>query len=125
LAFDLEWESVQNAVFKNPSAHLSSVRYDAPCEVNGILQLGDNEWTIAATGWRHHEWGILDWSTVDPYRRANEFGAGNTRFVAEAPILVELPMNEAKRLLLTLEEDTGSEGQTLGWVESFQERSRT
>jgi hypothetical protein len=121
LALDLEWESIQNTAFKNSSAHLSSVRYDVPCEVNGILQLGEGEWTIAANGWRHHEWGILDWSTVAPYRRANDFTALDTRFLAEAPVQIEVPTTDPKRLLFTLEESTFGESKTLGWVETFQQ----
>ncbi len=66
LAFDLEWES-------NPSASSwvgstdDVMRYETPCEVNGTLQVGDDELTIVGEGWRHHEWGVLDWTS--PYAR--------------------------------------------------------
>jgi hypothetical protein len=126
LAFDLEWESSQNAATVTSSAHLSSTRYDVPCEVNGILQLGDEEWTIVGTGWRHHEWGILDWSTVAPYRRANGVDSGdlnNCRFVAEAPIQIENPNGAATQLLFTLEEHRLDASSRLGWNEELQARS--
>jgi hypothetical protein len=118
LAFDLEWESSAEAARFTPSAHLQSTRYDVACEVNGILQVGDDEWTIAATGWRHHEWGILDWSTVAPYRLATGLASGDTRFIAEAPLQIETSDSTAKRLLFTLEETLGN-SPTLGWVEAL------
>jgi hypothetical protein len=120
LAFDLEWETLNTAARFSSSAHVSSTRYDVPCEVNGILQVGDDEWTIAATGSRHHEWGILDWSAVGPYRRENGSMSegsmvdtstveastveGNTEFVAEAPLQIETSETTTKRLLFTLEQ---------------------
>ena len=120
LAFDLEWESTTEAARFNPSVHVQSTRYDVPCEVNGVLQVGDDEWTIAAHGWRHHEWGILDWSIIDPYKRSNGLKSGETRFIAEAPLQIETSPVSSKRLLLTLEESAG-DGPTLGWAETIGE----
>lgn len=61
LAFDLEWESLTTSAIW---AHSSSTfeRYDVPCEVNGVLQIGDETLTVSYEGWRHHAWGLLDWS---------------------------------------------------------------
>lgn len=58
LAFDLEWESEPDQavwVQNTPEAG----RYEVACTVNGDLQTTDNTWTIAATGRRYHEWGLL------------------------------------------------------------------
>jgi hypothetical protein len=123
LAFDLEWESSIGAARFIPSAHIHSTRYEMPCEVNGILQVGDDEWTIAAQGSRHHEWGILDWSTVAPYRSANTLThEGSTNFIAEAPLQIERSDATPTRLLLTLEETVGATPR-LGWVETLVDQS--
>jgi hypothetical protein len=66
LAFDLEWESDADLARWVGSTEDVS-RYETPCEVNGTLQVGDEEWTIVGEGWRHHEWGVLDWT--GPYAR--------------------------------------------------------
>lgn len=61
LAFDLEWENLTTAaiwVHTNPSIQ----RYEIPCDVNGVLQIGDETLTVSYEGWRHHAWGVLDWS---------------------------------------------------------------
>jgi hypothetical protein len=118
LAFDLEWESSAEDARFTSSAHLQSTRYDVSCEVNGILQVGHDEWTIAAQGWRHHEWGILDWSTVSPYKSLNGFDAVDPRFIAEAPLQIETSVGSSKRLLFTLEESVGIKP-TLSWVEAL------
>lgn len=120
LAFDLEWESIGSYAHFTSSAHLQSTRYDVACEVNGILQVGDDEWTIAATGSRHHEWGILDWSSVAPQKRTNGFGSVDSYFIAEAPLQIETSNTETKKLLFTLEETVG-ESRALGWVETVPE----
>ena len=75
LAFDLEWESFATAaVWAHTDAGM--VRYELPCEVHGDLQMGDESWTIAGLGWRHHEWGLLDWNgSVVRGERSNVTGA--------------------------------------------------
>lgn len=75
LAFDLEWESLASAaVWAHSDAGM--VRYELPCEVHGDLQMGDESWTIAGAGWRHHEWGLLDWNgSVVRGERSNVSGA--------------------------------------------------
>jgi hypothetical protein len=117
LAFDLEWESLEVAAQFNRSAHVQSKRYDVSCEVNGVLQVGDEEWTIAATGSRHHEWGILDWSAVAPYNRTHNLDTVDSRFLAEAPLQIEIPNGSPKRLLFTLEQRLADRARTLGWLE--------
>ncbi len=123
LAFDLEWESLKPAEFTS-SVHLGSTRYDVPCEVNGVLQVGNDEWTIAGTGSRHHEWGMLDWSSVAPYQRGNGLLTRDSRFIAEAPLQIETSIETSnaylaatKRLLFTLEETVGN-SPSLSWVEA-------
>jgi hypothetical protein len=74
LAFDLEWESLASSPVRahtNPAVE----RYDVPCEVNGVLQIGDSTSTVVYEGWRHHAWGHLDWSdTMLAGVRANGMG---------------------------------------------------
>lgn len=127
LAFDLEWESLSTTANFISSVHVPSTRYEVPCEVNGILQVGDHEWTIAGTGSRHHEWGILDWSTVAPYKRANGFASTDTHLIAQAPLQIEASNSDSdsvpaatKKLLFSLEEAVG-ETPILGWVEGVVE----
>jgi len=62
LAFDLEWESEPSAMVRT-HADEGVTRYEVACTVHGQLQVGDEEWpSLTATGWRHHEGGLLDWS---------------------------------------------------------------
>lgn len=61
LAFDLEWESLKSSpVWAHTNDGVE--RYEVPCEVNGVLQIGDETLTVAYEGWRQHSWGRLDWS---------------------------------------------------------------
>ncbi len=115
LAFDLEWESLATDARFGSSAHVQSSFYFLPCAVNGTLQVGDEEWTIAGTGSRHHEWGVLDWSTVEPRQQNGILGVGDTRFIAEAPLQIETPVGAMKRLLFTLEEGRSTTGKELSW----------
>ena len=96
LAFDLEWECVPSDV-TSTAADEGVHRYDAPCTVNGELLVGDESWTIATVGARHHEWGALDWSgpTAATGRR------GDGEVVWSAPLLIDRPDGPA-RLLRTL-----------------------
>jgi hypothetical protein len=100
LAFDLEWESNRGAA-SWVATDACVERYETPCEVNGTLQLGDEEWTIVGDGWRHHEWGELDWSgpSTRGARRiiSADIDIANER-VAIAPILVDQPIGEPLRL---------------------------
>jgi hypothetical protein len=118
LAFDLEWESSAEVARFIPSVHIQAKCYEVPCEVNGTLQVGDDEWTIAARGWRYHEWGILDWSAVSPYTRLSKLDSAETLFIAEAPLQIETPAATSRRLLFTLEESVDNNS-ALRWNESL------
>ena len=74
LAFDLEWESLStSAVWAHTNPGVT--RYEVPCEVNGVLQIGEGTSTVVYEGWRHHSWGRLDWSeTMLAGVRANGMG---------------------------------------------------
>ena len=96
LAFDLEWECPKSFpawVGADDGSH----RYEAACTVNGELLLGDESWTIAGVGARHHEWGRLDWS--GPVASSGRRGSGDV--VCSAPLLVDRPGGPAQ-LLRTL-----------------------
>lgn len=58
LAFDLEWEGSAKRITSEPGETPGSGSYSTPCEVNGVLQVGDDEWEIAGVGARSHRWGI-------------------------------------------------------------------
>jgi hypothetical protein len=75
LAFDLEWESLPSAAVR-VATDPRVTRYEIPCVVNGVLQIGDETRTITYEGWRHHAWGRLDWSpAMLNGLRANGMGA--------------------------------------------------
>lgn len=75
LAFDLEWESVATSAVRTRAVE-GMKRYDVPCTVNGTLQIDDESLTVEHVGWRHHAWGVLDWSpAMLSGIRANGMGA--------------------------------------------------
>jgi hypothetical protein len=112
LAFDLEWESSRSDsswVASDANVH----RYDTPCVVNGTLQLGEEEWTIVGDGWRHHEWGELDWS--GPFARGTRRiisspADASIETIGVAPVLVDQPTGSQLRLLRKLQR-TNTNGQ--------------
>jgi hypothetical protein len=133
LAFDLEWESDARTA-RWIEADAGVTRYELPCEVNGTLQLGDEEWTIAGDGTRHHEWGQLDWLGPIARRGHSQLIVGtdllapdlpapdlsvldlSNSAVLVAPLLIDSADSAAKpalRLLRWID----SEGSTPAWSE--------
>ncbi len=96
LAFDLEWEGSSKKIASEPSESTARGRYATPCEVNGVLQLGDDEWEIAGVGARSHRWGIptagdlLRWR-ADPLHGPSAGEPTDRVTLAVAPLLGELP----------------------------------
>lgn len=57
---DLEWETDGSGYAYPPGA----TRYEIPCRVTGIAQVGDERIEIDAIGQRDHSWGDRDWWTL-------------------------------------------------------------
>ena len=95
LAFDLEWEGSAKRIASEVTDAPGHGRYATPCEVNGVLQLGDDEWEIAGLGARSHRWGIpvehdlARWRS-DPLDVPATSAAPDRLTLAVAPLLAEL-----------------------------------
>ena len=95
LAFDLEWEGSAKRIASEVTDAPGHGRYATPCEVNGVLQLGDDEWEIAGVGARSHRWGIpvehdlARWRS-DPLVVPATDAAPDRLTLAVAPLLAEL-----------------------------------
>ena len=95
LAFDLEWEGSAKRIASEVTDAPGHGRYATPCEVNGVLQLGDDEWEIAGVGARSHRWGIpvehdlARWRS-DPLDVPATDAAPDRLTLAVAPLLAEL-----------------------------------
>ncbi len=77
LAFDLEWESESTDVEWRTVAS-----YGVVSSVSGEIQVGEEQISLCATGWRSHAWGSLD-----EVLTGHAPGPGEQR-IATAPILV-------------------------------------
>ena len=129
LAFDLEWEGSAQHVVSESSADPGSGRYATPCEVNGVLQLGDDEWEVAGLGARSHRWGIAVAADLarwrcDPLRGETKGPEPDRHSVAVAPIRTELAddpdanVAAPARMRRTLDRLTWPDGTTaLQWTE--------
>ena len=129
LAFDLEWEGSAKKTVSEPSEVPSFGRYATPCEVNGVLQLGDDEWEIAGIGARSHRWGIPNAADLaqwrgDPIDGPSTGASSDRRTLAVAPLLTELtddadaPTAQPARMRRTLDRLTWPDGATaLQWTE--------
>ena len=129
LAFDLEWEGSAKRITSETTDAPDSGRYCTPCEVNGVLQFGDDEWEIAGVGARSHRWGIPVEHDLARWRSgpldAHANGATPDRAtLAVAPFLAELADDpDAKvarpiQIRRTLDRLTWPDGATaLQWTE--------
>jgi hypothetical protein len=107
LAFDLEWEDHPGQPAGPSDAGPAVTRYDRRSRVDGVLQLGEETIQLAdATGWRHHEWGRLDWSgaPTSTYDAPGDADLG-------APLITETPTGDALLLRRLTHDPTGG----LGW----------
>lgn len=133
LAFDLEWEGSSKHLVSEPTDDPTSGRYGAPCEVNGVLQVGDDEWEIAGLGARSHRWGVPRLDDLTRWREAALEPSAMARPVtdrvtlATAPTLTELaadpdaPSAVKARVRRTLDRLTHSSGPaSLQWTEVLQ-----
>jgi hypothetical protein len=59
LEFDLEWKTVGGVY---PYGFIP--RYEIPCEVAGVIRVGDEEIPFSGHGERDHSWGERDWWQV-------------------------------------------------------------
>ncbi len=59
LGLDLSWTTVGGVY---PYKDLP--RYEIPCQVTGVIRLGDRELTVGGWGERDHSWGERDWWQV-------------------------------------------------------------
>ncbi len=107
LAFDLEWEcEPDQAVWVHNTSEAG--RYEVPCTVNGDLQVGEESWTIAATGRRYHEWGALLRPPAVGVGLRVAASAGSGEVIGVAPLLAEGNDGRSIRILQTLvAEDSG------------------
>ena len=113
LAFDLEWEGARGDLRADSMPDVddewgSQGRYDTPCEVNGVLQLGDEEWEVAATGARTHAWGMLLGGTPSPWRsdpvaRADTREPTDRHTLALAPHLSDMADGSLRHIRRTLD----------------------
>jgi hypothetical protein len=95
LAFDLEWECEPEALrWSNDRQD----RYDGWCTVHGTLQVGDEEWSVAAQGSRHHAWGLgadvsgePNHGIAEPVTGTDIAIGGGSRQASVAPFLSEGP----------------------------------
>lgn len=105
LAFDLEWEGEPRDITTIDGG------YEMPCEVIGVLQLGDDEWEIDATGARFHQWGD---APSGEWRSDGGGPAGDRVTLADAPYLSENDDGSPRRVRRTLDR-VGSDG-ALQWT---------
>ena len=113
MAFDLEWEGARGDLRADSMPDVddewgSQGRYDTPCEVNGVLQLGDEEWEVAATGARTHAWGMLLGGTPSPWRsdpvaRADTREPTDRHTLALAPHLSDMADGSLRHIRRTLD----------------------
>ena len=129
LAFDLEWEGTRADLRVDTPAEPDDGwgahgRYETHCEVNGVVQLGDDEWDVAATGARTHEWGMLAstptsaWRS-DPTGRPDAAEPTDRHTLAVAPHLTDLADGSTARVRRTLDRLTYPTGPpSLVWTEA-------
>jgi hypothetical protein len=123
LAFDLEWEGSAKDFVHEPSAE-NEGRYDTHCEVNGVVQLGDDEWDIVAVGARSHQWGMIGGAASTGWRADPLVDAArpisNRTTLAVAPFKTDLPNGTTGRIRRTLDRLTHPTGDpTLQWTEAL------
>ena len=103
LAFDLEWEGDPCDITTIDGG------YEMPCEVIGVVQLGDDEWTIDALGARLHQWGD---APSGEWRHDPGETTGDRTTLAVAPYLSENDDGSPRRVRRTLDRV----GTTLQWT---------
>lgn len=131
LAFDLEWEGergdlIVDAIPEEDEEWGPQGRYGAKSEVNGVLQLGDEEWEVAASGARSHAWGMLfgTHNTKPPSIWRGDAAARqepptptDRHTLAVAPHLIELADGSTGSVRRTLDRLTyASDMPTLAWT---------
>jgi hypothetical protein len=94
LAFDLEWEGRPRDITSIADG------YEMPCEIHGVVQLGDDEWEIDATGARYHQWGD---APSGEWRSDPSGAAGDRTTLAVAPYLSENDDGSPRKLRRTLD----------------------
>lgn len=94
LAFDLEWEAKPSDITTIDGG------YEMPCEVHGVLQLGDDEWELDALGARFHQWGD---APSGEWRSEGGNSAGDRVTLADAPYLSENDDGSPRRVRRTLD----------------------
>lgn len=131
LAFDLEWESERADLTVEAIAEIDDEwgpqgRYATTAEVNGVLQLDDEEWEIAATGSRTHAWGMLfgthaskpstTWR-ADPTEKVDTRVLTDRHTLAVAPYLIDLADGSTAHVRRTLDRLTYASGMAgLAWA---------
>ena len=129
LAFDLEWEGDRRDLRIDAMAGVDEEggaqgHYATTAEVNGVLQLGEEEWEIAATGARTHSWGMLLTPNALPARPPTDAAPRAVRgepigrqTLATAPHLTDLADGTIGRVHWTLDQMTYANGlPTFEWT---------